>query len=140
MVPSVDCMASLYCAEDVSGSAWDDDERCEYTEVQTVNDFHPAVFLDFPVTDEEAISTLLQKESHYMPEEDYLERYHSRSLNTGARQNAIRWMLKVDNPPPAFALGSDGLCASSKDSPTQCCLTRVDCVLYNQACAFQFVC
>ena len=96
MAPSVDCMASLYCAEDVSGSAWDDDERCEYTEVQTVNDFHPAVFLDFPVTDEEAISTLLQKESHYMPEEDYLERYHARSLNAGARQNAIRWMLKVD--------------------------------------------
>jgi hypothetical protein len=54
------------------------------------------VFLDFPVEDEEAISTLLQKEAHSMPEEDYLGRYHARSLNAGARQNAIRWMLKVE--------------------------------------------
>jgi len=104
MAPSIDCIASLYCAEDVSGSGWDDENEGTDCALQVVNDqFHSSstatttatVFLDFPVEDEEAISTLLQKEAHSMPEEDYLGRYHARSLNAGARQNAIRWMLKV---------------------------------------------
>lgn len=105
MAPSIDCIASLYCAEDVSGSGWDDENEGTDCALQVVNDlFHSSstatttatVFLDFPVEDEEAISTLLQKEAHSMPEEDYLGRYHARSLNAGARQNAIRWMLKVE--------------------------------------------
>lgn len=113
MAPSIDCIASLYCAEDVSGSGWDDENEGADYALQVVNDpFHssstttigatPGLFLDFPVEDEEAISTLLQKEAHSMPEEDYLGRYHARNLNAGARQSAIRWMLKVE---PAIIFG-----------------------------------
>ncbi len=101
MAPSIDCIASLYCAEDVSGSAWDDEEeednknREEVEGVQRSIHVQPVVFLDFPVEDEEAISMLMQKEACYMPEADYSGRYESNDLNAAARQDAISWMLKV---------------------------------------------
>ncbi|KAH9575838.1 hypothetical protein CY35_01G132200 [Sphagnum magellanicum] len=101
MAPSIDCIASLYCAEDVSGSAWDDEEeednknREEMEGVQRSIHVQPVVFLDFPVEDEEAISMLMQKEACYMPEADYSGRYESNDLNAAARQDAINWMLKV---------------------------------------------
>ncbi len=100
MAPSV---ASLYCAEeDVSGAdAWDsyeEERRRESTggiRRLTTIDFQPVVLLDFPVEDEDAIAMLMKKEACYMPEAEYSGRYRSRLLNDGARQNAIRWMLKV---------------------------------------------
>ncbi len=98
MAPSIDCIASLYCAEDVTGGEWDDEEQeSGQIEVQrlTTDFLQPIVFLDFPVEDDDAIAVLLQKESRYMPEADYPGRYRSRDLNAGARQNAISWMLKV---------------------------------------------
>jgi cyclin D1/2/4 len=98
MAPSIDCIASLYCAEDVTGGEWDDEEQeSGQMEVQrlTTDLLQPIVFLDFPVEDDDAIAVLLQKESRYMPEADYPGRYRSRDLNAGARQNAISWMLKV---------------------------------------------
>ncbi|CAM6008124.1 unnamed protein product [Sphagnum balticum] len=100
MAPSV---ASLYCAEeDVSGAgAWDsyeEERRRESTggiQRLTTIHFQPVVLLDFPVEDEDAIAMLMKKEAYYMPEAEYSGRYRSRLLNAGARQNAIRWMLKV---------------------------------------------
>jgi hypothetical protein len=100
MAPSV---ASLYCAEeDVSGAgAWDsyeEERRRESTggiQRLTTIHFQPVVLLDFPVDDEDAIAMLMKKEACYMPEAEYWGRYRSRLLNAGARQNAIRWMLKV---------------------------------------------
>ncbi len=107
MAPSVDCIAaSLYCAEeDVSSEcAWDhDDDEQEGKSKRTV-ELHrrltdsmeaPVVLLDFPVEDDDAISMLMHKEVRSMPEADYSGTFLSHHLHAEARQNAIRWMLKV---------------------------------------------
>jgi len=97
MAPSfVDCgVASLYCAEEVSETTWDEEESggaCLQVEAKS----QPAVFLDFPVEDEEAISTLLLKEAQYMPEPDYSARYVVQELDAEARLECVRWIQKVD--------------------------------------------
>jgi hypothetical protein len=94
MAPGIDC-PSLFCAEEVSGSAWDDDSNSSYGEVDLVDDLYNVVLQGFPVKSEQAISDLLEKESLLTPEADYLARFQSNRLNVGARQNAISWMLKV---------------------------------------------
>lgn len=113
MAPSIGGFANissvnLFCAEEVDGGMWDDDgddeeEGEESGEVlkkvaqkKKLTDCHPpVVFLDFPVEDDEAISVLMLKEACYMTDAEYSGKYRSRSLNAEARQNAIRWMLKV---------------------------------------------
>ncbi|CAM6084917.1 unnamed protein product [Calypogeia fissa] len=94
MAPGIDCVPSLFCAEEVSGSGWDD-ESSSYGEVDLVDDLYNVVLQGFPVKNEQAISALLEKECRLMPEADYLARFQSEGLNAGARQNAISWMLKV---------------------------------------------
>ncbi|CAK9255004.1 unnamed protein product [Sphagnum jensenii] len=107
MAPSVDCIAaSLYCAEEdvSSGCAWDHDDDDEEGMSKRTVELHrrltdsmeaPVVLLDFPVEDDEAISMLMHKEARSMPEADYLGTFLSHHLHVEARQNAIRWMLKV---------------------------------------------
>ena len=92
MAPSVE---SLYCAEEVSEATWDDEDAGECLHAQPVAESQPAVFLDFPVEDDEAISTLLLKEGQYMPEADYSNRYHAQELSAGARLEAVQWIQKV---------------------------------------------
>lgn len=98
MAPSfVDCgVASLYCAEEVSETTWDEEEECHDVRVEGVLSSQPAVFLDFPVEDEEAISTLLLKEAQYMPEPDYSARY-VQELDAEARHECVRWIQKVQS-------------------------------------------
>ncbi len=107
MAPSVDCIAaSLYCAEEdvSSGSAWDHDDDDEEGKSKRTVELHrrltdsmeaPVVLLDFPVEDDDAISMLMHKEARSMPEADYSGTFLSHHLHAEARQNAIRWMLKV---------------------------------------------
>ncbi len=107
MAPSVDCIAaSLYCAEEdvSSGCAWDHDDDDEEGKSKRTVEFHrrltdsieaPVVLLDFPVEDDDAISMLMHKEVRSMPEADYSGTFLSHHLHAEARQNAIRWMLKV---------------------------------------------
>lgn len=100
MAPSiVDCgVASLYCAEEVSETTWDEEEESRDVRVEGVLSLsQPAVFLDFPVEDEEAISTLLLKEAQYMPEPDYSSRYYVQELDAEARLECVRWIQKVDD-------------------------------------------
>lgn len=97
MSPSVDCVASLYCAEDVSAATWGDEDSGKCAYLESVSELQPTVFLDFSVEDDDAVSTLLLKEAQYMPEPDYSERYHSRELSNGARLDAVRWIQKVTN-------------------------------------------
>jgi len=118
MAPSIGGFANissvnLFCAEEVDGGMWDDDGDDEeeegegeesgevlkkVTQKKKLTDCHPpVVFLDFPVEDDEAISVLMLKEACYMTDAEYSGKYRSRSLNAEARQNAIRWMLKVGN-------------------------------------------
>ncbi|XP_024383723.1 cyclin-D4-2 isoform X4 [Physcomitrium patens] len=95
MSPSVDCVASLYCAEDVSAATWGDEDSGKCAYLESVSELQPTVFLDFSVEDDDAVSTLLLKEAQYMPEPDYSERYHSRELSNGARLDAVRWIQKA---------------------------------------------
>ena len=92
MAPSVE---SLYCAEEVSETTWDDEDTGECRLARRVADSRSAVFLDFPVEDDEAISTLLLKEGQYMPETDYSRRYHAQELCAGTRLEAVQWIQKV---------------------------------------------
>lgn len=114
MAPSfVDCgVASLYCAEEVSETTWGDDEDnvvaardapvlLLLSESMSVS--QPAVFLDFPVEDDEAISTLLLKEGQYMPEADYSARYFVQELDAEARLECVRWIQKVGVLTPTLA-------------------------------------
>jgi hypothetical protein len=90
MAPSVE---SLYCAEEVGGGAWDGEEHDVGS--SEVSGFQPAVFLDFPVEDDEAVSAMLRKEGQYMPEANYSGRYHAQELSGAARLEAVRWIQKV---------------------------------------------
>lgn len=96
MAPSF-VVESLYCAEEVSDTTWDEEEQQPQQQLQVQQ---PAVvFLDFPVEDEEAISTLLAKEGQYMPEPDYTSRYFARELDGEARLECVRWIQKVNLAP-----------------------------------------
>lgn len=92
------CVESLYCAEEVSETTWDDEEEGECVSVLPAPpklESQLAVFLDFPVEDDEAISTLLLKEKLYMPEGDYSGRHHAQELSSEARLEAVTWIQKV---------------------------------------------
>ncbi|PPD68893.1 hypothetical protein GOBAR_DD34229 [Gossypium barbadense] len=49
----------------------------------------------YPNPDENAISRLIDSESHHMPLPDYLRRCQDRSVDVISRQDSINWMLKV---------------------------------------------
>ena len=48
MGPGIACVPSLFCAEEVSGSGWDD-ESSSYGEVDLVDDLYNGVLQGFPV-------------------------------------------------------------------------------------------
>ncbi|XP_022762375.1 cyclin-D2-1-like [Durio zibethinus] len=50
---------------------------------------------DYPPSDEDTISKLIDLESHHMPLPDYLQRCQDRSVDIIARQDSINWILKV---------------------------------------------
>ncbi|GMJ12865.1 hypothetical protein HRI_004955700 [Hibiscus trionum] len=50
-----------------------------------------------PKSDENAISKLIDSESHHMPSPDYLRRCQDRSVDVIARQDSINWILKVNS-------------------------------------------
>jgi len=57
--------------------------------------------------DDEPMSRLVQRETHYMPPEDYLQRLRNRTLDVNARREAVGWILKVSSfydfePPTAY--------------------------------------
>ncbi|KAL2610586.1 hypothetical protein R1flu_029159 [Riccia fluitans] len=107
MAPSIDCPASLYCSEEVSGNMWDEesnvflcededelmfqgnDEAIHHTPLGT----GPAFM--FPVWREQAVAALVEKETRHMPEPDYLDRFLSKNLDPNVRQQMVNWLLKV---------------------------------------------
>ncbi|KAG0559519.1 hypothetical protein KC19_10G111400 [Ceratodon purpureus] len=97
MAPTVE---SLYCAEDVGASEWGEEHDVGVAESRVevpVSGFQPAVFLDFPVEDDEAISEMLLKEGQHMPEASYSGRYRALELSSAARLEAVRWIQKVQS-------------------------------------------
>ncbi|BBN20194.1 cyclin D1/2/4, plant [Marchantia polymorpha subsp. ruderalis] len=99
MAPSIDCPASLYCSEDVSGNGWDEDGNvfCEDLSSDLSEVLHPALHstIQFPVRNEQAIAALVEKEARHMPEPDYLDRFICKNLDLNVRQTLVNWLLKV---------------------------------------------
>ncbi|XP_008810097.2 cyclin-D1-1-like isoform X2 [Phoenix dactylifera] len=79
--------SNLFCAEDADDVAsWDDDGVAAVDEEWTL-----------PVSPgERPVAALLAAELGHMPQPDYLSRFHARSLDSTARQDAINWILKVN--------------------------------------------
>eukprot|EP00250_Pteridium_aquilinum_P004672 c14876_g1_i1 orf=369-1436(+) len=99
MAPSVDCCAaSLLCCED-SGCLSDEGEQeggerrlsvyCESSPPWLVME------LEEPSDAEAAICALVEREIFHLPRLDYAEKYQSKVLDAGSRQQAINWLFKV---------------------------------------------
>ena len=104
MAPSFDCAASiLLCAEDNSSVlGFDDDVDGEedgrgFGWVSGVKSphFYGDFLMDFPVLSDERLGSLVERETEYMPREDYAERLRSGALDLAIRTDAIDWILKV---------------------------------------------
>ncbi|XP_008795637.1 cyclin-D2-1-like isoform X2 [Phoenix dactylifera] len=79
--------SNLYCAEDADDVAsWEDDGGAADDGEWAL----PVLSGDRPV------AALLAAEPDHMPRPDYLSRLHARSLDATARQDAINWILKVN--------------------------------------------
>ncbi|XP_073104286.1 cyclin-D2-1 isoform X2 [Elaeis guineensis] len=79
--------SNLFCAEDADDVAsWDDDGAAD-------NDGEWAL----PVhSGDRPVAALLAAEPDHMPRPDYLSRLHARFLDAIGRQDAINWILKVN--------------------------------------------
>ncbi|XP_010939009.1 cyclin-D2-1 isoform X1 [Elaeis guineensis] len=79
--------SNLFCAEDADDVAsWDDDGVAVVDEEWNL----PVSPGDRPV------AALLAAEPDHMPRPDYLSRFLARALDSTARQDAINWILKVN--------------------------------------------
>ncbi|XP_059066547.1 cyclin-D4-2-like [Cryptomeria japonica] len=96
MALNFDCLSNLMCEEDAD---WDDEVTSSSfpeDKVENLKSIELTRLPDFPVEDDEMISLLMQKEKEHLPREDYVERYLNLDLDLTARQEAIRWMNKVE--------------------------------------------
>lgn len=81
MAPSFDCVANAYI------------ESCEDQEKLRQNAQILAQSGENDV--DEPVSMLVQRETHYMLPEDYLQRLRNRTLDVNVRREAVGWILKV---------------------------------------------
>lgn len=99
MAPSFDCVPNLLCAEDASVVAWDDDDDDMDENVNNesicLHSSDLEGFPDLPTEDDESISFLVEKECDHMPQDGYLQRFQSRTLDVSVRQDGLSWILKV---------------------------------------------
>ncbi|KAK7343532.1 hypothetical protein VNO77_12333 [Canavalia gladiata] len=77
--PDPSTAGNLFCGEDVG---------------QVISDYPPPESLPADY-DEETIATLIETETHHMPEKGYLRRCRDRYIDITARLDAINWILKV---------------------------------------------
>ncbi|XP_044488832.1 cyclin-D4-1-like [Mangifera indica] len=78
--------SSLYCSEDVSLM---DLSSISYQPSATTTISPP------PPSDDITISSFIDSEHHHMPLDDYRRRFRDHSLLVTARQDSIKWILKV---------------------------------------------
>lgn len=95
MTPSVDCACSnLFCSEEVLEGSYDT-EYCFDEQKQYVHLYPPSPVPGDSLDVDESISALAEKELHHLPKHDYLQRLQDQSLDARAREDAVRWLLKV---------------------------------------------
>ncbi|CAK9182493.1 unnamed protein product [Ilex paraguariensis] len=80
-----DCFSDLLCCED-SGTIFSDGDLPECSSD-----------LESPINIEESIAGFIEDERNYVPGIDYIERFHSQSLDSSAREESIAWILKVQS-------------------------------------------
>lgn len=73
-------LSALFCGEELG-------------EMNSVSDQPPSV--DAPPADEGTIISLIDSETHHMPHPDYLHLCRQRPIDVTARQDAIKWILRV---------------------------------------------
>ncbi|KAK2985327.1 hypothetical protein RJ640_029471 [Escallonia rubra] len=76
-----DCFTDLLCRED-SGACSGDLPECS-SDVES------------PADTEESIAGFIEDERNFVPGTDYIERFHSQSLDASAREDSVAWILKV---------------------------------------------
>ncbi|KAL3511248.1 hypothetical protein ACH5RR_030649 [Cinchona calisaya] len=82
-----DCFSDLLCGED-SGTIFSTDDQPECS--SEIDSQLPALH-DL----EESITGLIEHEKEYVPGIDYLEMFHSQSLDASSRADSIAWIVKV---------------------------------------------
>ncbi|XVF67424.1 hypothetical protein PTKIN_Ptkin10aG0120000 [Pterospermum kingtungense] len=79
---------SLFCGEDADEVVtWEPDTSSSHHRLQYL--------FNYPPSDENTISKLIDLEPHHMPSTDYFKRCQDRSIDVIARQDSINWILKV---------------------------------------------
>ncbi|XP_031285425.1 cyclin-D4-2-like [Pistacia vera] len=63
----------------------------------------------FPLLNEESFREMVEKERHYMPKDDYLERLRSGALDLSVRKEALDWIFKASQH---FRFGPSSVCLS----------------------------
>ncbi|KAA8536285.1 hypothetical protein F0562_028763 [Nyssa sinensis] len=79
---------SLYCTEDAG------DVVSSHANTR-ISDPPSSSSALFPPSNETTISRLIDSEAHHMPQPDYLRYFRDRSIDLTARQDSIKWILKV---------------------------------------------
>ncbi|KAK6945969.1 Cyclin, N-terminal [Dillenia turbinata] len=51
--------------------------------------------IQYPPLDETTLDSLIKTETHHIPDPDYLNRLHNRSIHITSRQDSINWIRKV---------------------------------------------
>ncbi|RDX78923.1 Cyclin-D3-1 [Mucuna pruriens] len=106
MAPSFDCVSSLLCAED--NSIFDENDYGGSEEMSEDTWQHPRYHRNrgqsedlgdpsgwFPLQSDECLRLMVERESHHLPNGDYVNRLRSGDLDFGARKDAIDWIEKV---------------------------------------------
>lgn len=100
MAPSVDCCAaSLLCCEEsvcLSDEGEQEIEECRFSVLHCESSpSWLALELQETSDAEAAIYALAEREIFHQPRSDYTEKYQSKLLDAGFREQAISWLFKV---------------------------------------------
>ncbi|XP_074592786.1 cyclin-D4-1-like [Curcuma longa] len=104
MAPSSDYASSiLFCVEDNScilGFDDDGDDAAEDNQLIWLSEtqrchFYGDPFINLPPQSDDYLGILIQRESEYMPRDDYEVRLRSGALDSSIRRDAIDWIMKV---------------------------------------------
>lgn len=110
MAPSFDCVSSLLCADedstvfddgDYAGSAAAAEVPEVYDETWRRSRYHHQRSQGFgdpdelPLLSDECLAVMVEKECQFWPGADYLNKFRTRDLDFGARNEAIDWIQKV---------------------------------------------
>ncbi|KAJ1697496.1 hypothetical protein LUZ63_006008 [Rhynchospora breviuscula] len=97
LTPDLSASSNLFCAEDAGDiAAWSDARSAPPASSATSAPISDRWALPFSDSSNQFLSTLLASEPDLMPRSDYLSRLRDQSIDATSRQDAVNWMLKVN--------------------------------------------